>query len=299
MGASIGSDPRVVVVTGASSGFGDLMVRRFAAAGLRVFAGMRAIGGRNAERAAALTGWAGELGHSVTPVELDVTSEDSVAHAIATVLGAAGRIDVLVNNAGIASVGPLEAFDVDQVRSIFETNVFGPLRVDKAVLPGMRARGDGLIVYVSSALGRVLPGIGGPYAASKWALEGLAESMGNQLEPFGVDVVILEPGSYPTSSLDNGVRPDDRELAEEYARHGVGPPAPRYPDPAPDPREVAEAALDAILTPAGNRPRRVVIGSVMTAGVAEFNAHYEVAKHALAGAVRPTTIAAGSPGGAD
>lgn len=108
----------------------------------------------------------------------------------------AGSIDVVVNNAGIASIGPTEAFDLDQVQAIFDTNVFGALRVHKAVLPGMRARRSGLLIHISSALGRVLPGIGGPYSASKWALEGLAEGIAHQVRPFGVDVVLIEPVAF-------------------------------------------------------------------------------------------------------
>lgn len=265
----------VALVTGAGSGFGELIAKTLAGAGCRVWAGMRDPRSRNRESAERLSDWARAEEAALEVVELDVTSDASVGAAVATVEAAAGRIDVVVNNAGVASVGPLEAFAVEQVAAILDTNALGPLRVDKAVLPGMRARGSGLLIHVSSALGRVLPGIGGPYAASKWALEGVAEGLGNQVAAFGVDVVLLEPGSYPTDALARGVVPADPAVAEAYALRSGAPRRPDYGDPPPDPQEVADATLAIVRAPAGERPRRVVVGSILTAGVAEYNAHYE------------------------
>src|SRR5690606_9965284 len=128
----------VVLVTGTSGGFGSLIAKTLAGAGLRVFAGMRDIDDRNRLAAATLREWARDEGHRLEVIALDVTSDSSVSAGIDAIVSAAGRIDIVVNNAGVAALGPLEAFSVEQVRDIFDTNALGPLRVDKAVLPGMR-----------------------------------------------------------------------------------------------------------------------------------------------------------------
>jgi NAD(P)-dependent dehydrogenase (short-subunit alcohol dehydrogenase family) len=276
----------VVVITGVNGRFGGVIARTLAAAGYRVFAGMRDISGRNLAAADELRAWARTDGLFLEVVELDVTSESSVAGAIEQVTTLAGRVDIVVNNAGIASLGPLEAFSLEQVQAIFDTNVFGPLRLDKAVLPGMRARGSGLLIHISSALGRVLPGIGGPYSASKWALEGLAEGLGNQIAVFGIDVVLIEPGSYPSEALAKGAVPADQEVFADYARIGNVPQPPQYGDPPPDIQEVADATLAVIEAAPGSRPTRVVVGTVMTGGVAEYNARYDELKQAMIAARR-------------
>src|SRR5687767_8802276 len=121
---------------------------------------------------------------------MDVASEGSVNATIGSILASGEAIDVVVNNAGVAAAGPMEAFTEEQVQSIFNVNAFGPLRVNRAVLPHMRERGSGLLLHVSSTLGRILPGVGGLYPSTKWALEGLSEGLSYQVKRFGVDVVI-------------------------------------------------------------------------------------------------------------
>jgi NAD(P)-dependent dehydrogenase (short-subunit alcohol dehydrogenase family) len=263
-----------------------VIARTLALTGHRVFAGMRDIEGRNRSAAIELRDWADEKHLAIEIVDLDVTSDASVTAAVEQVLTKAGRVDVVIHNAGIAALGPLEAFSVEQVQAIFDTNVFGPLRLDKAVLPGMRARGSGLLIYISSALGRVLPGIGGPYAASKWALEGLAEGLGNQLVTFGIDVVLIEPGSYPSEALSKGAAPADQDVVADYARRGAAPRPPVYGDSPPDIQEVADATLAVVEAAPGSRPARVVVGSVMTAGVAAYNERYRELKEELIAARR-------------
>ena len=196
-GADRVSESQVILVTGSSSGFGALIVRTLAREGHHVFASMRAMSSRNAGAAAELSAWAQSEGVRLDVVEMDVTSETSVQTCVDDVLARAGRIDVVVNNAGASASGPIEAFSEVQVEALYSLNVFGPWRVNKAVLPSMRQQRSGLLLHISSTLGRVLPGSGGLYPATKWALEGLTESLSYQVKAFGVDVVLLEPGVLP------------------------------------------------------------------------------------------------------
>jgi len=277
---------KVILVTGSSSGFGDLSVRTLAKAGHRVFATMRDIRSRNREPAVKLSEWAQQEGFALEVVELDVLDDTSVGDAVKTVVASAGRIDVVVNNAGAGAVGPIEAFSMEQIKALFDLNAFGPLRVNKAVLPLMRKQRSGLIIHVTSTLGRILPRRGGLYPATKWAVEGLAESLRYQVEPFGIDVVILEPGSFPTPAMSKAMIASDDGITEEYAKaeaktpRRVSPPGSDYR--LPDPQDVADAVEHIVALPAGQRPLRVVAGPVFTEGVAEFNALYERARDSLA-----------------
>jgi len=245
-----------------------------------VYASMRDVQQRNAEAAQRLTAWAATNAAALTVVELDVTSDTSVRQAVDTVLATERGVDVVVNNAGASAAGPLEAFSIAQMAALLDLNVLGPMRVNKAVLPSMRARRSGLIVWITSTLGRVLPGRGGLYPATKWAAEGFAESLHHQVAPFGIDVVILEPGSFPTPATSKSMPADDQGVAATYA--AFVPPAGRAPAPPadstyqrPDPQDVADAVLELIGLPAGHRPLRQVVGPVFTEGVAEYNQTYE------------------------
>jgi NAD(P)-dependent dehydrogenase (short-subunit alcohol dehydrogenase family) len=276
-------EPQVVLITGCSSGFGELIAKTLAVAGHRVFASMRDIAGRNAAAALALEGWSDDGGYGLSVLEMDVADTESVQRAVAQIMYSAGRIDVVVNNAGVAASGPIEAFDIRQMQQLFDVNVFGPLRVDKAVLPQMRQRGSGLLIHITSTLGRVLPLSGGLYPASKWAAEGLAESLRYQVAPFGVEVTILEPGAFPTPAIGKGLTPNDREVAAAYA--ALPRPVRRTtPEPdyePPDPQEVAEAVKRLVDMPAGKRPLRSVVGPIFTMGVEEYNKAYEDLRDAM------------------
>jgi NAD(P)-dependent dehydrogenase (short-subunit alcohol dehydrogenase family) len=192
-------EARSVLITGSSSGIGRATAERFAARGWQVFASMR-----NPARGAELRARAAERGWRLTTPPLDVTSDDSVSAAATQVLReTGGRLDVLVNNAGYYAFGPLEETLPDELRAQLETNVVGVLRVTRAVLPAMRARRAGTVVTISSVSGRVAIPISGPYHASKWALEGMIESLRLELIPFGVRVALIEPGPYHTALHDN------------------------------------------------------------------------------------------------
>jgi NAD(P)-dependent dehydrogenase (short-subunit alcohol dehydrogenase family) len=251
------SEQRTAVITGASSGFGLLTAKAFAGAGWRVYATMRDAAGRNAAVA-------GELRTSgIGIAELDVTDDASVEAAAKTILAETGAVDVLVNNAGTAFFGIQEAFTPAAVERQFATNVFGPLRVNRAFLPAMRERRSGLVVYISSGVGRFIVPFGGIYTASKWALEALAETSSYELAPFDVDVAIVEPGAFGTnifsvvSSADDTARVasygDVAKLAEARVAGIEASSAGR------DPNDVANVILRLANLPAGTRPLRTPV----------------------------------------
>ena len=251
------SNPQpTVVVTGASSGFGRDTAERFAAAGWRVFATIRDAKGRHAQPA-------GELQRQgIRVVDLEVTDQASVDRAAAEIL-AGGPIDVLVNNAGAAYFGVVEAFTPELIQRQFDVNVFGPMRVSRAFLPGMRDRGRGLVVYVSSVVGRLAIPFGGVYASSKWALEALAETSSYELAPFGVEVAIVQPGAYDTNIGNSRIGPDDAERDAAYDR--VTPLAANVfgaltaAAAGRDTREIADAIFALAEQPAGTRPLRTPV----------------------------------------
>ena len=253
---------KIILITGASSGFGRDAAETLAAAGHTVFAGVRDITGRNRIVA-------GELrAKGIQTVELDVTSDASVDAAIATLLAkSGGKLDVVVNNAGIASGGVSESFTPEQVRDLFEVNVFGVLRVLRATLPTLRGQGDGLVVNIGSILGRVTFPFFGLYGASKFALEALSDSYRYELSQLGVDVVLVQPAPYPTNMYAAMQQPDDAARGAAYGEIGAIPGkmfetfmGMFAADNAPNPHDVAEAVAKLVFTPKGQRPDRVVVG---------------------------------------
>jgi NAD(P)-dependent dehydrogenase (short-subunit alcohol dehydrogenase family) len=211
---------KVVLITGCSSGIGRFAARRFAAAGWRVFASMR-----RPDAGADLRAEAERSGWTLTTPALDVTSDDSVDGAVAAILAeTGGQLDVLVNNAGYYLLGPLEETTPAELRAQYETNVFGVHRVTRAVLPAMRARGDGAIVTVSSVAGRVVVPVVGGYHSSKFAVEALVEALRYEVAPFGIRVTLVEPGPFATDlhvkEKRTAARPDSpyAPLVAEYLR---------------------------------------------------------------------------------
>jgi NAD(P)-dependent dehydrogenase (short-subunit alcohol dehydrogenase family) len=259
---------KIVLITGASTGFGRDTAETLARAGHRVFASMRGVDAKNREHADELRSVAASTGVAITPIELDVTSDASVEHAVAAVLRTTGRIDVLVNNAGIASAGVSESFTPSQVRDLFEVNVIGVHRVTRAVLPVLRRQRDGLIVNVGSVLGRVTLPFFGIYGASKFALEALTESYRYELSELGIDVSLVQPSAYPTQMYSNVQVAIDAGRASEYGEVGAIPAAMfqhfmdvfRGPE-APDPHEVGAAIARLIDAPRAKRATRTIVGA--------------------------------------
>lgn len=257
-----------VLVTGSSSGFGRLIVQKLAQEKHYVFASMRDIDGKNAAAAQQLREWAAAERAALQIIEMDVTLESSVSNAIDQVIADAGRIDVVINNAGVGAFGINEGFTTVQLRDLFDVNVLSVHRVNRAVLPHMRAQKSGLIVYISSALGRFIVPTMGVYSAAKFAMEALAESYHYSLAALGIDSVILEPTGYLTDGFyTKGQLPTDEDrvtaygpvaatlqgLGEGYVRslQGIG---------APNPQEVADIIAQIVKTPAGQRPLRITVG---------------------------------------
>ena len=267
-----------VLITGSSSGFGLLMAKTLSKDGHRVFASMRNVDGKNADAAYQLKDWARSNGVNLEVVDLDVTLQSSVDTAATLILESAGYIDVVINNAGATSRGPLEAFSIEQMQAMFDLNAFGPMRVDKAFLPTMRERRSGLIIHVTSTMGRILSPTGGLYAASKFAMEALAESLNSQLAIFGIDAVIVEPGAFPTGVMNKPVITADGDALPAYESVTQQRPRAVEDQDPPDPQDIADAIKKLIDMPAGTRPLRTVVGTRYTAGVEALNEAYEISK---------------------
>jgi NAD(P)-dependent dehydrogenase (short-subunit alcohol dehydrogenase family) len=245
----------VVVVTGASAGFGKDVAQKLAAAGYRVFGTVRDAAGRNAAVAKELAA------AGVTPVDIDVTDQRSVDAGAARILADARRVDVLINNAGTAFFGATETFTPAAFERQFATNVVGPHRMNRAFLPGMRERGRGLLIFVSSGVGRFAMPFAGVYSASKHALEAMAEALSYELRPFGIESAIVEPGPYATSIFGAVITGDDTAREAEYGALGkMGEKlAADLASMARDPGEVGDAIVALVQMPAGERPLRTVV----------------------------------------
>jgi NAD(P)-dependent dehydrogenase (short-subunit alcohol dehydrogenase family) len=259
------SQQSTAVITGASSGFGYQTALAFAGDGWRVYGTMRKAADGNAEAAAKLRG------AGVSVVELDVTSDESVDAASKLILSEAGAVDVLVNNAGTGFFGIQEAFTPAAAEQQFATNVIGPLRVNRAFLPSMRERRSGLVVYVSSVVGRFVLPFGGIYASSKWALEAQAQAAAYELAPFSVDVAVVEPGAYPTEIFGKVKTADDTARVASYGEVAARLEAlsnGRLGELAQgrDPKDVALAILRIAKAPAGTRPFRTTVPEDAYAG---------------------------------
>lgn len=270
---------KVVLLTGSSSGFGRLTVETLARQGHTVFASMRDAKGKNAGSAEALLNQASRNGWDLHVVDIDITDDSSVRKGVDEVVGKAGRLDVLVNNAGQGSWGVTEGFTEDQLEHIFDVNVFGAARMNRAVLPHMRKQGSGLLIHISTLAGRLVIPFMVNYAAAKHALEALAEGYNFELSRFGVESVIIEPQSYPTDgSLNKMLRPQDDARVEAYGDFAKqGEQMFQYNDQqlrgdeASNPQDVADAVAKLVHTPAGQRPLRTVVGGPMTQLVQPIN----------------------------
>ncbi|WP_282077534.1 SDR family oxidoreductase [Epibacterium ulvae] len=254
--------PKTILVTGASSGFGRLICETLAGSGHTVFASMRNTKGKNKEHADSLRN------RGLQVVDLDVTKSSSVETAVAEILSTQGHIDVLINNAGVASAGVSEAFSDQQVAELFDVNVMGVHRVTRAVLPSMRKNGEGLIVNIGSILGRVTFPFFGIYGASKFAVEALSESYRYELSQLGIDVCLVQPSAYPTQMYASASHPADQNTVAAYGEVGEIPAAMfdhfmtmLSGADAPNPQDIADAVSDLVSQAAGKRAARVVVGA--------------------------------------
>ena len=249
-----------ILITGASGGFGALSVRSLLEAGHSVVGTMRNTKTKNKAIADELTG----LGAHI--VNMDVTDDDSVNAGVAEAIDKMGGLDVVVNNAGVGVHGIQETFTIDDFKKVFDVNVFGVQRVSRAALPHLRAQGSGMLVLVSSLLGRMSLPFYGPYNATKWAVEAMAENYRMELSGFGVDSVIVEPGGFPTSFMDALIKPSDSSQNESYGDMVHAPKAAfesfeaaLEQNPVQNPQLVADAIVGLVDTPAGQRPVRTTV----------------------------------------
>ncbi|MBL1292284.1 MAG: SDR family oxidoreductase [Thiotrichales bacterium] len=257
---------KTILITGASTGFGRDTAETLARAGHRVFASMRDPKVKNRAHAEALQA------QNIDVIELDVTSTQSVDQAMSTVLAKADHLDVLINNAGVASVGVYEAFTDEQVTALFDVNVVGLHRVTRAVLPTLRQQKDGLIINIGSILGRVSFPFFGLYGASKFAVEAISESLRYELSQFGVDVALVQPSAYPTQMYNSAAQPSDASRVAEYGEVGEIPGAMFQhfmslfeSADAPNPHDIAQAIVALVDAPKGTRPARTVVGTAFGA----------------------------------
>lgn len=254
---------KVVLITGASSGFGKLSAEKLLERGFIVYGAARRV-----EKMKGLK----EKG--AIPLVMDVTSDEQVDLGIARIISEQGRVDTIVNNAGYGSYGMIECVSMDDAHKQFEVNVFGAIRVIKAVLPHMRKQGRGNIVNISSVIGRVYAPIAGWYGASKHALEALSDSLRAEVKQFGIKVSLIEPGAVKTDFFDVAMkRLEDVEHHEAYKKQVQNFKklfASMY-DKAPGPGKVADTIVKAIESKnpktryaVGNAMSEIMLGKIMS-----------------------------------
>ncbi|MEL6863750.1 MAG: SDR family oxidoreductase [Bacteroidota bacterium] len=252
-----------ILLTGASGGFGQLIAKDLVGKGHHVVGTMRSKTGSKAAIADELQ----QAGIHV--VEMDVTKDQSVLDGVAEATQLMGGLDIVINNAGLGVMGMQEHFTPEDLKYLFDVNVFGVHRVNRAALPQLRQQGSGMLIYISSLLGRITLPFYGPYNASKWALEALAENYRTELSGFGIHSYIVEPGGYPTTFMDNLMRPSDNSRTEAYGEFMNAPKSmfdgfeqALHNNPEQRPEKVAEAVSHLIELPANERPFRTVVDSM-------------------------------------
>lgn len=258
---------KIIIVTGASSGFGRLAANALAARGHTVYATMRETRGRNASQVADIAAYASEHAVDLRTAELDLSSDQSVRAGVAEIIGSGARVDVVVHNAGHMAFGPAEAFTPEQFAELYDDNVVSTQRLNRAVLPHMRERREGLIVWVSSSssAGGTPPYLS-PYFAAKAAMDALAVQYARELTRWGIETSIVVPGAYTkgTNHFAHAGQPADEATAIAYSNGPYTGMAEQIrqafgsivPDNA-DPRAVADAIADIVDAPFGQRPFRV------------------------------------------
>lgn len=275
---------QVIVITGASSGFGALAARALAHAGHIVYASMRETTGRNAPAVAEVANYAVEHNVDLRSVELDVASSESAEAGIAKIIADNGRLDVIIHNAGHMSFGPAESFTPEQFAQLYDINVLSTQRVNRAALPQLRKQGKGLVVWVSSSSARGgTPPYLSPYFAAKAAMDSLAVSYAGELSRWGIETSIIVPGAFTkgTNHFAHSGKPADTARAAEYdngpyaglpdlALKGLASLEPEDADAA----SVADAIVEVVDMPFGKRPFRVHIdpsqdGAEIVNGVAD------------------------------
>lgn len=213
------SKGKVVLITGCSSGFGYLCALKFARNGWKVYAGVKQVD----TDTNALSNIALEEKLTLEVIKLDVTNEKDIKSAVEHILKNNMSVNLLINNAGFGYLGPIEDFEIEEIKELYDVNIFGMLRMIKAILPSMRKNRSGRIINVSSINGLLSFGLYGIYSSSKFAVETLSEALRFEVKPFGIDVVVVEPGSFLTKFGENSKRAK-KYLSKETAYSGLKDP---------------------------------------------------------------------------
>ncbi len=269
-----------IVITGSSSGFGYLTTLKLARNGYKVWATMRNPETKNKHKKEELETAARQENLAIRIEEMDITNDESVQTLVDKVTKEDGKLDILINNAGVMYVGITEAYSLQQVKAQFETNFYGTIRVTKAFLPLMHQRNEGQIINISSLAGRLVFPYFGVYCASKFALEAYTEALSYELRPLKISVNIVEPGPFPTNLLYSGPNQEDELSLKHYGdmKHVPKKMLDSFSmffesDSAPDPQQVADDILNLIDTSPTQRPFRVVSG--IDYGTIELNEKIE------------------------
>jgi NAD(P)-dependent dehydrogenase (short-subunit alcohol dehydrogenase family) len=277
---------QTILITGTNSGFGRLTALTLARAGNKVFGTIRDVNGKNKADSESLVA---QGAGNIKVLEADLTAEGSIEHAVQQAL-AEGPIDVFVNNAGAVVGGFVETITPDELRQQFEINVVAPHRATRALLPAMRAQGHGLLVYVSSGVGRIYMPWMGAYVASKHALEALVDCYRDELAPTGIEMVLVQPGAFPTPILNKVVQGSDTARLAGYPHaKAVGDGIAGFMNHlfqqpnAPNPQEVADAIFTIVDTERGKRPARVVVDRFMGHVIEQLNAAHDQVQKTLQG----------------
>lgn len=266
-----------ILITGASGGFGKLTVLTLLQKGHQVAASMRDINGKNKNVADELR----KAGAKI--IEIDVTDDTSVTNGVNSAISDLDGLDVLINNAGLGVLGMQEFFTPADFQKVFDINVFGVQRMNRAVVPYFREKKNGLIIYTSSLLGRIALPFYGAYQSSKWALEALAENYRVELSGFGIENCIVEPGGYPTAFSDNLLRPSDNSRELGYGDFAKVPEAALHNfenvlknNPQQNPQKVADAFAELIEKPKGDKSFRTAVDFIgMADHIQNYNEHLE------------------------
>lgn len=267
---------KTVLITGCSAGFGKVTAEMLAAKGYTVLAGMRNTTSGNQAAAKELNSI-----ENIEVVDMDLASKDSIKKAVESLKDR--RIDVLVNNAGVSGTGFSETHSVEQLKQIFEINVFGLYELTRRIIPIMRKQQDGLIISVTSIVGRIVMPLWGAYSASKFAVEALAETWRYELMPLGIDSILVEPGPHPTTSLGGKMAAFSAEMPAMDVLQQYGPVAQSLQQFGEElqreieagtfqkPEGVAEAIAKLIDTPRGSRPMRTVVDRQLQEALSQLN----------------------------